>query len=87
VSIPEGWTFEQAARVVIMAAAGVAEFQGFRQQELAVKMREVDLDESNARDALTKLQYAAYDGLPKYRVESKDGVFRISNLEDSNAGP
>jgi len=85
VSIPEGWTFEQAARVVIKAARGTADFPGFRQEQLAVKMRATDLDESDAHSALTKLRYAAYDGLPKYRVELEGSVFHICNLDPSHA--
>lgn len=85
VSIPEGWTFEQAARVVIQAAHGNPDFQGFRQKQLTVKMRGTDLDGDDAQDVLTKLRYAAYDGLPKYSVELEGGVFHICNLEPSHA--
>jgi hypothetical protein len=84
-SIPEGWTFEQSVRVVAQTARGNVEFHGFQKEQLSVKMRATDLDGSDAQDALTKLWYAAYDGLPKYRVDLDRGVYHIRMLESSYA--
>ena len=83
-SIPEGWTFEQAARVVIKGR-GSADFQGFQKGQLAVKMRAIDLDTADAQEALTKLWYEAYDELPKYLVDFEGGIFHIRKLEPPDA--
>ena len=81
VSIPEGWTFEQTARVIVQSARGSPDFRGFQASQLAVKMHASDIDADDAQGALSKLRYSAYDGLPNYRVDLDDGVFHIRNLE------
>lgn len=84
-SFPEGlFTFEVAART-IAKRWGPVDFQGFQPEQLAIKMHATDLDEGNVEDALTKLWYAAYDGLPKYRVDLEGGIFCIRKLESSHA--
>jgi hypothetical protein len=83
-SIPDGLTFEQAARVIVESAHGNPDFQGFKDGQLSVKMRASEIDAIDAQGALTKLRYLAHDGFPDYRVDVDDGVFHIRNLEASH---
>jgi hypothetical protein len=77
-SIPEGLTFEQAARVVVQAARGNVVFQGFQKADLNLKLRAIDVEGRDASEALTKLRYGGDDRLPAYKVDFADGVFHIA---------
>jgi hypothetical protein len=75
-SIPEGWTFEQAARGIVQAARGSVHFDGFQPKQLATKLPATDVDAPTPRDALAQLRYQSAK-LPEYRVELEKGVFHI----------
>jgi hypothetical protein len=75
-SIPEGWTFEQAVRAIVKAARGIAHFEGFQQRQLATKLPATDIDAPTPRDALAQLRYQC-DQLPDYRVELENNVYHI----------
>ena len=75
-SIPQGWTFEHAARSIVSAARGVAHFDGFQQAQLHAVLPATDIDAPNARDALAPLRYQS-DLLPDYRIDVERGVYHI----------
>lgn len=76
-SIPSGWTFEQAARGIVKVAGGIVHFDGFQPEYLAVKLLATEIDAPTARDALLNLRHQS-DKLPGYRVDYINGVFHIS---------
>ncbi len=75
-SIPEGWTFEQAARSIVRAYRALVVFEGLQSSQLATKLPETDIDAPSISEALSQLQYSSSE-LPGYRVEVKNGVFHV----------
>jgi hypothetical protein len=75
-SIPEGWTFEQAARGIVEVARGIVTFDGFQPLQLATKLPTTNIDAPTVVSALTQLRYQS-TGLPAYSVVVEDGVFHL----------
>lgn len=75
-SIPEGWTFEQAALGIVKAARGITHFEGFEPDQLRVQLPATEIDAPTAHDALAQLRYRS-SKLPAYRVDFENGVFHI----------
>lgn len=75
-SIPNGWTFEQAARSVVKASRGVVNFDGFTSEQLNIKLPATDINAPSVKDALEQLRYQSSD-LPGYLVSIEKGVFHI----------
>lgn len=76
VSIPAGWTFEQAARAIVNGTGGAIDFDGLGTQQLATPLPAAEIDAPSPRVALSNLRYHAA-ALPPYRVEVEDGVFHL----------
>jgi hypothetical protein len=76
ISIPDGWTFEQAARSIVKIARGVANFEGFKPTHLNIILPATDIDAPNACEALRQLRYQS-SKLPNYRVDVERGVYHI----------
>lgn len=72
-SIPAGWTFEQAVRKIVR---GVINFDGFRPEQLSIVLPATDIDAKNILEALTQLQYVS-NSLPKYRIDIESGIYHI----------
>jgi hypothetical protein len=75
-SIPEGWSFEQAARSITNAAQRTIHFEGFDQAQLEIKMPEINVEAPTVREALEQLQYQS-GAVPKYHVLLDKGVYHI----------
>jgi hypothetical protein len=74
-SIPTGWTFEQAVRgIVEVSQLGRAQFDGFEAADLTVKLPATNIDSSTVEDALKQL-YSPQ--LRVFHVEYADGVFHV----------
>ncbi|HXO21781.1 MAG TPA: hypothetical protein VOA87_17850 [Thermoanaerobaculia bacterium] len=75
-SIPNGWTFEQAARAITNAAQRTIYFDGFDQAQLATKLSEIDIEAPTVREALGQLKYRS-SALPTYQVTMDKGVYHL----------
>ncbi|MEW8050186.1 MAG: hypothetical protein AB2809_07395 [Candidatus Thiodiazotropha sp.] len=75
-SIPNGLTFEQAARSIIKISRGVINFDGFTSEQLSIKLPATDINAPSVKDALTQLRYQSSD-LPDYLVSVEKGVYHI----------
>jgi drug/metabolite transporter (DMT)-like permease len=75
-SIPKGWTFEQAVRTIAKIAQAVVNFEGFSKSQLATKLPETEVNAPTIRDAFTQLKYQA-PSLPPYTVQHRGGVYHI----------
>jgi hypothetical protein len=73
ISIPAGWTFEQAVRKIVQ---GVINFYGFKPEQLSIVLPATDIDAKNILEALTQLQHAT-SSLPKYRIGIESGIYHI----------
>ncbi len=75
-SIPGGWTFEQAARAITSAARRTIHFNGFDKAQLATRLPALDIAAPTVRDALEQLGYKSSQ-LPAYRVILDKGIYHI----------
>jgi len=75
-SIPEGWTFEQAARAITSAARRTVHFGGFDKAQLATRLPAIDIAAPTFCDALEQLRYHS-DNFPMYRVILTKGIYHI----------
>jgi hypothetical protein len=75
-SIPDGWTFEQAVRAIVKAARAAVVFEGFQAAQVEAKLTAGNIDAPSARDALEQLKYQS-TALPPYTVDLKKGVYHI----------
>jgi len=76
VSIPAGWTFEEAARAIAQSAKAVVDFSGFTPPQLAVALPATELQSPTPQVALANLRYHSPQ-LPAYTVEFEHGVYRL----------
>lgn len=80
ISIPEGWTFEKAARGIAKVAYASVKFKGFMNEQLTQALRETDIKAPNVKEALLQLQ-DQNENLPKYKIYFKKGVYTIYSKE------
>ena len=76
-SVPENWTFEQAARAIAKYSRSLINFEGFSKVELSEILKPGDITAYSVEDALKQLAYLS-NNLPTYRVSIKKGVYQIS---------
>lgn len=76
ISLPDGWTFEQAVRAIAKGARGVVIFEGFNYSQMNVILPSADITAMNPEEALRQLQYLSTN-VPHYQVIIEDGVYRI----------
>ena len=75
-SIPGGWSFEEAARSIANVASAAISFEGFEPEQLTQKLRSTEINTTDIREALLQLRYQA-TGLPAYQVYFEKGVYHI----------
>lgn len=75
-SIPAGWTFEDAARSIVSIATAVISFEGFEPEQLTQKLRATEINTTDVQEALLQLRYQATH-LPAYKVHFEKGVYHI----------
>jgi hypothetical protein len=75
-SIPEGWTFEQATRAITNTSRRTIHFDGFNQAQLATKLPAIDIEAPTIRDALEQLSYKS-SAVPAYQVILDKGIYHI----------
>ena len=76
ISIPQGWTFELAARSIVRSAQAIVHFEGFEPEQLQLVLPATDIDAPNAKRALAQLRYTS-GNLPDYRIDIVEGVYHI----------
>jgi hypothetical protein len=75
-SIPAGWTFQQAVLGIAKAARRVAQLEGFQPQHLALPLPATDIDAPDALQAMLQLRFQSTQ-LPDFQVEYRNGVYHI----------
>ncbi|CAH1044901.1 hypothetical protein [Halomonas sp. TD01] len=75
-SIPEGWTFEQAALAIGKATRRELNLRGIKPEHRSTKLHAIEINASDAGKALEQLRYSS-NALPDYRVELDGGVYHL----------
>lgn len=75
-SIPEGWSFEQAARAIVKVARSIINIDGFSSDQLAIALSSADIKSPGVKEALLQLKYLS-NKLPAYQVTLENGVYHI----------
>lgn len=75
-SIPEGWSFQNAIRSIVSTTKGVCEFSGFTDEQLNLPLNSYELKTSSALELMKRLKYLS-SNLPEYEVTLLDNVYFI----------
>jgi hypothetical protein len=77
-SIPGGWTFEDAARAIADQDQAVIQFVNFGPHEMRAPLREQELHAKSAVEALKVLHLVVVNGgVRSYKVENQHPIYRL----------
>ena len=83
-SIPAGWTFQQAVLGIGRVARINLSFSGFSEADLKRPLPATEIDEHSVESALRILRHR-YDEFPPYRVERNGGLIQMMAEEGTHA--
>ncbi|PSL45407.1 hypothetical protein CLV51_104109 [Chitinophaga niastensis] len=76
-SVPEGWTFEQAAHAISIAAQKPVKLNGFKSSQKSSPLHRGEYTGVTAKEALEKLKALSIDEFPDYSVDYSKDVYTI----------
>jgi len=68
ISVPDGWTFQQAAQAMVGQEGAVVDFQGFEAAELAAQLRPAQITKRTLEEALGTLGSLSRSTIRRYHV-------------------
>jgi len=78
-SVPNGWTFRQVVEAIVQLDSAVAEYDGFKPEELNTALGARELHADTVKDAIGALRsIAPQDAIRKYSVDYSRPTYRLT---------
>jgi hypothetical protein len=78
-SVPKGWTFQHAAKILAQQDNSLVDFGGLKADELNAKLNPTEIETKTAGDAITRLRLITVipDAIRKYEIRHEDSIYHL----------